>query len=928
MSMSHQKHRTPAHTADACCAKCGTPIPCEEGLDECPRCLLEIAHVWQRSLRRTEATDPSGAEPPRLSHYRLLERIGEGAASSVWRAEQTGKVTRCVALKLLKPSIVSPQVVARFEAERQTLAMMDHPNIARVFDAGADENGRPFIAMELVSGVPLTVFCSEQALSLSERVQLMTQVCRGVQHAHQKGVIHRDLKPANILVTVIDGRPVAKVIDFGVAKVLEESLDESLPATMQGQLLGTIQYMSPEQAELGRLSVDTRSDIYSLGVLLYELMTEAPPFADQDAGYLALLRRTIEEDPPRPSLVMAERRARPTRAKSAMSLPGASDRLLVRDLDWIVMKALEKQPARRHPSVEALAIDLERALAHQPVSAGPPSPMHSLRKFVRRHKAASVATAGITVALAGGLALSWWQMNRARQAEAVALAERAKAEHQREDAELSRQAADERRVTAEKTVEWLEMILTSTNPWSKRGSAEADHVLDTVLQAVESDTTCAPAARLTLLDTLWQSYYLQAIEAPMERVTRLASRIALEEMPSSSARMEALFNAVCNYEFLGKRDAVAELLGIIKKDLSMLSDPDPNFWPRYWLIHCRHVSGIDPAEALRSAAAAQEACEASLPQDDLNSLMALGVHAHHLALAGEVERAAALFQRRWDLVAPIEDGPYIPSTALGLAALAVEAGKPDEATSWLQKGFSVLCSRTQWGSDQVLMAEELARHYLRFGPRDQAAPLLLSFAEHYEHNTEAHEMSLHVAQAQTASVLALTDQPALALPLSEKALESCAEVFGPWHEETIIALCRHASCLLANQRVDEAAGLLKGKSRLFSREPAVTQRVRLILQLTEAQIGSAAGRHVESARLIQDTAAKARSIYGDWSAFTLSFYRDGAPILAAAGDNALARQWLRHTRDAYRRLYLADSSHFLKLEDCERKVIEAENRAG
>ena len=332
--------------------------------------------------------------------YKLAELIGEGGMGAVWMAEQTEPVKRPVAVKLIKPGMDSKQVLARFEAERQALAMMDHPGIAKVFDAGATVNGRPFFVMELVKGTSLTRYCDENQLSVRERLALFVQVCLAVQHAHQKGIIHRDLKPANILVVMHDDKPVPKVIDFGVAIPIGHQLTESTLVTGLGVVIGTPQYMSPEQAGLDDLDTDTRSDVYALGVLLYELLAGHPPLPREGAGKTGLLEtlRAIREDePPWPSAELSAAAGLPELAARRSTEPARLVRLVRGDLDWIALKALAKERDRRFESANGLASDVRRYLADEPVQACPPVARDRFRKFARRNRRA-LMTVALTVA--------------------------------------------------------------------------------------------------------------------------------------------------------------------------------------------------------------------------------------------------------------------------------------------------------------------------------------------------------------------------------------------------------------------------------------------------------------------------------------------------------------------------------------------------
>jgi WD40 repeat protein/tRNA A-37 threonylcarbamoyl transferase component Bud32 len=342
-----------------------------------------------------------------ISRYKLLQKIGEGGFGVVYMAEQEKPVRRRVALKIIKPGMDTKQVIARFEAERQALALMDHPNVARVLDAGETDAGRPYFVMELVRGVPITEYCDKNELPTDERLKLFATVCRGVQHAHQKGIIHRDLKPSNIMVTLHDGAPVPKVIDFGVSKAISQQLTEKTLFTNYGQMLGTPQYMSPEQAEMSGLDIDTRSDVFSLGVLLYELLTGTTPLEARQlrtAGYAEIQRLIREEEPPRPSTRLSTLGDQATIiAKHRSSDPRRLRESFRGELDWIVMKSLEKERTRRYESPNSLAADVERFLTGHTVEAHPPSLAYRLRKFVRRYRVAVVAATAVLTAMALGI---------------------------------------------------------------------------------------------------------------------------------------------------------------------------------------------------------------------------------------------------------------------------------------------------------------------------------------------------------------------------------------------------------------------------------------------------------------------------------------------------------------------------------------------
>jgi tetratricopeptide (TPR) repeat protein len=391
-----------------------------------------------------------------IGPYKLIEQIGEGGMGTVWMAQQAEPVKRLVAVKLIKAGMDSRQVIARFEAEQQALALMDHPNIAKVHDAGTTPDGRPFFVMELVKGVPITKYCDGQRLTPRQRLELCVPVSQAIHHAHQKGIIHRDIKPSNVLVALYDDRPVPKVIDFGIAKATGQQLTDQTLHTGFGAVVGTLEYMSPEQANLNNVDIDTRSDIYSLGVLLYELLTGSPPLLRKElerAGMLEMLRVIREQEPARPSIRLSTAEGLPTLAANRGMEPARLARLVRGELDWIVMKALEKDRSRRYDSANAFAADLLRYLADEPVLACPPSTWYRFGKFARRNKARLALVAAIFLALTVMAATIGWAARdrsaRAEESERAEVARRAQVETQvRESWQAARTLLAENRVAA------------------------------------------------------------------------------------------------------------------------------------------------------------------------------------------------------------------------------------------------------------------------------------------------------------------------------------------------------------------------------------------------------------------------------------------------------------------------------------------------
>jgi len=400
--------------------------------------------------------------------YKLLEEVGEGGMGTVWMAEQREPVKRLVALKLIKPGMDSRSVLARFEAERQALALMDHPNIAKVLDGGTTAEGRPYFVMELVKGLPLTEYCDARRLSVRDRLELFAQVCSAVQHAHLKGVIHRDLKPTNVLVTEHDGKPVPKVIDFGLAKALNAAgaLTDKTLHTAFGSVVGTPLYMAPEQVGINALDVDTRTDVYALGVILYELLTGTTPLEKKqlrEAAWEEMRRLIREEEPPRPSVRLSSSEALPSLAAGRQIEPARLTKLVRGELDWIVMKALEKDRNRRYETANGLAMDVQRHLTGEPVLAVPPSAGYRLRKFARKNRAALTTGAAFLFILMSAVAFSTYQAMRALiserrardamvQAIAAQQAEKERAEGERQarlDAQANAKLADAAKVEAQ-----------------------------------------------------------------------------------------------------------------------------------------------------------------------------------------------------------------------------------------------------------------------------------------------------------------------------------------------------------------------------------------------------------------------------------------------------------------------------------------------
>ena len=513
-----------------------------------------LADHRQDSFLEVPAIDlfPAAGKPgDHIGRYKLLEKIGEGDMGVVYMAEQEEPVRRRVALKIIKLGMDTQQVVARFEAERQALSLMDHPNIAKVLDGGATDTGRPYFVMELVQGVPITEFCDKNRLPAEERIKLFIQVCQAIQSAHQKGIIHRDLKPTNILVTLNAGVPHPMVIDFGVAKATQQKLTEKTLFTNFATMIGTPAYMSPEQAEMSRLDVDTRADIYGLGVLLYELLTGTTPFPEKrlrSASYQEMQRIILEEEPERPSTRLRQKSlARPRSQLATGHWP------LSTDLDWIVMKCLEKDRARRYETANGLAADLKRHLDNEPVVARPPSNLYRFQKLVRRNKLAFAAGTAVAAALLVGLAVSTFLFIQERRAHDSASRAENLAAGRLMESENARQEA-------EAISKFLTEVFRSPDPERDGRTITVAETLSNATTKLQKELTNQPARRAKLQATLGRTYYALGLyrEAiPLQESVR-DYYLATSGLEHTNT-LNAMHNLARSYDDAGRRDEAIKL---------------------------------------------------------------------------------------------------------------------------------------------------------------------------------------------------------------------------------------------------------------------------------------------------------------------------------------------------------------------------------
>jgi eukaryotic-like serine/threonine-protein kinase len=645
------------------------------------------------SLAKTKTLSASGESAGTIGPYHLLQKIGEGGMGEVWVAEQQKPIHRRVALKLIKAGMDTHQVIARFESERQALAMMDHPAIAKVFEAGETDDGRPYFVMEHVQGIPITAYCDQNRLTTLERLELFRQVCEGVQHAHQKAIIHRDLKPSNILVAIQDGKAVPKIIDFGVAKATAHSLTERTMYTELGMMVGTPEYMSPEQAEMSGQNVDTRTDVYSLGAILYELLVGALPFDPKElrqAGFDEIRRRIREVDPPRPSTRLSTMgEASTTQAQNRRTERPALIRELRGDLDWITMKALEKDRTRRYGSPSELAADIDRYLQHQPIIARPPSTVYKARKFVRRHRV------GVGVAATLATLLVAFSITTALQARRIAR-ERDRAN---QEAETSKQVSD-----------FMVNLFRVSDPSEARGnSITAREILDKGAEKIETGLAGQPLVQTRMMDAMGQVYLNLGLFGRAEQLLKKAIEVRKKDGGEDQPPVaDGLLNLAWLY-LMQRRTADAEPL--VRQSLQILEAKRPGeTWEmsRAFLmlgIMHRDRSEFKPAHEYLDRALA--ICEKLFPPDDERvsyPLYHLGWLHKQSAEFGEaekyLERSLAIMEKKL--------GPEHPSVIWGLNDLAVVAdNKGDYAKAKSLYDRALAVGEKVWGPEHAYLSTPL-----------------------------------------------------------------------------------------------------------------------------------------------------------------------------------------------------------------------------
>jgi serine/threonine protein kinase/tetratricopeptide (TPR) repeat protein len=662
-----------------------------------------------------------------IGPYKLMEQLGEGGFGTVWVAEQEKPVRRRVALKIIKPGMDTKQVVARFEQERQALAMMDHPHIARVFDAGATPLGRPYFVMELVRGVKITTYCDQNQLPTAERLRLFIAVCHAVQHAHQKGIIHRDLKPSNILVTLHDGVPVPKVIDFGIAKAMrEQRLTDLTVYTQFEQFVGTPAYMSPEQAELSGLDIDTRSDIYALGVLLYELLTGTTPFDAKEllnAGFEEMRRIIREDQPAKPSTRLTQSRNTSTKEQPAKSSLLTLRSSLSSDLDWIVMKSLEKDRSRRYETAHGLARDIQRHLTGEPVIARPPSRLYRFQKMVRRNRLAVGAGVSVFAALVAGAAVSTWQAIRAT-----------KAEHEqsrlRSEAQQSAEAAKTEAAKSKQTAQFLKDMLKGVGPSRALGddTKMLRKILDQTAERIGADLKDQPEVEAELRNVIGNVYeglgeYEKAWEM-LEEALANTKKLRGDEHPDVAALLNDLALVLDQQGEMEKAEAMLRQSLAMKRKL-LGNDADVSVQLNNLATTLTNRGRLEEAESVHREALAITRKLVGKEHDDVaSSLSNLGPVLEGLGKYSEAEavlREALEMQRKLHGA----DDPGVATTINNLANVLRKQNKLSESEIAFREALTL--QRKLLGNAHPNVAaglNGLGLALLVQGRADEAEPLL------------------------------------------------------------------------------------------------------------------------------------------------------------------------------------------------------------
>ncbi|MBL0926830.1 MAG: tetratricopeptide repeat protein [Phycisphaerales bacterium] len=739
-----------------------------------PTADLPPGAIHARAARRDEALlAEARMEQPGsvIGQYRLVQLLGEGGFGSVFMADQERPVQRTVALKIIKLGMDTRQVVARFEQERQALALMDHPNIARVYDAGATQSGRPYFVMELVKGQPISEYCQRNELSIEGRLALFIQVCQAVQHAHTKGIIHRDIKPSNILISTQDGHPVAKVIDFGIAKATQSRLTDRTLHTEQRQVIGTIEYMSPEQAE-GSLDIDARTDVYALGVVLYELLTGSTPHSGDELrskDSVEAQRIIREVDPPRPSQRLSVT-LRSTASTPAGRPQGRRTRSgLTSELDWITLRALEKDRTRRYETASAFADDIRRYLTGEPVQAAPPSTAYRLRKFLRRHRALAAAVGLVSAALLLGIVGTTAGLVSANRQRAL---------------------ATERLAEAEATVKFLDDMLGAADPMAKGKDVTVRSLLEEASKSIGTQYRDRPLVAARLNATMARTYLGLGLFEPAERHARDAYETRLKLLGRDDEQTCRALNVLASVLVRTEQSAKAEpvLISAAADHTRLFGRTHPITLQTLDALGMLYQSQNRDAETATIAAEVLAARRVSPGPSDPDTVSAMVMLATAYAGLGRVEESDGLFEE-------------------AIASRARELGEDHPLTLGMRANFawalywtatSVEGRSSEWVNERIERSRVINERMLE----DRARVL-----------GEDHPDTL-ASMNNLAIVYNKLRRFDKCDELNRRGLETSIRVLGPEHPDTIVSIANYGKFLRDQKRFEESAEYLERAVRL------------------------------------------------------------------------------------------------------------------
>ncbi len=790
---------------------------------------------------------PSERAGETIGRYVLVREIGRGGFGAVWAAEQLEPVRRSVALKIIKLGMDTRQVVARFEQERQALALMDHAHVSRVLDAGATSTGRPYFVMDLVRGEPIDAYCDNRRLTIAERLELFGQICNAVQHAHGKGIIHRDLKPSNVLVGEQDGRPHATVIDFGIAKATSPGTAYGVPMTAQTQVVGTKQYMSPEQAE-GSLDIDTRSDVYSLGVLLYEILTGSTPFERQAVGraMFAEVRRMIREvEPEKPSSRITESGdTLPSLARARGVEPGRLGSLIRGELDWIVMKAIEKDRSRRYETASALGLDIRRLLDGEAVLAAPPSAMYRLGKLIRRNKAAVAAAAAVAGSLVAGAAAFAWQADVAEQ--------------ERDAARLAQSAEIKERIRAEKSEikanainKFLLDMLGSADMRAFGREAKVSQALEKASAAVgtafKDDPDVEGAVRGILGKTYISLGMIDEAAPHVEIALALVGRVQGEESADYARR-------------LGDRASIARLRGDdataaagYERALAIAVKAEGADQPLALFMRGDYANSLarlkrepEAEKLLREVLATVRRLSGRESRETLVLVNSIAVLAHK---QGRLEEAETLYRESLKIGEDVlgEDEPDTQISRMNLGGLLKERGRRDEARELLEESFAGI--KSAFGDLHPKTGEAawvMGGLHFDAGRFKEARPYLeecLAIRKKYE---GAGSRGVADAGLKLATALMRLGDYRQAATLEQDAIAVLTPLDGPDSRSVIDARVRHANTLVPAGRTSEAEALFAALLEQCPRVLGEDDKLAVITTNSFAVLRMSQGRFAEA----------------------------------------------------------------------------------